>query len=341
MTGPGLEDLTAEIVWESSPDGLLLVDSDGRVVWVNAEAERMFGYPASELVRQPIEQLVPSEVEAQHREHRRDYAFTPRRRAMGADRHLEGLRRDGSVFPVQVALSPLRLADRAYTIAAVRDETEWVESEQRLAAANRRRALAEDHQRIARELHDTVIQELFAVGLGLQAMTGAIDAGPLERVEQSIDTIDSIIRSIRTVIFDISHPVERPPGLRPAVIDVVGDVTPALGFEPEVTFVGPVDADVPDSIIEQLVPTLREALTNVVKHAGAGEVDVTVIVSDGRFELVVEDDGRGVPADPSGGQGLVNLARRAALLGGGLRIEARDGGGTTLAWQVPVASQPS
>ncbi len=337
MREPPLADLTAEIVWESSPDGLLLVDSSGTVVWANAEAERLFGYPVSELLGQPVELLVPPKLAAVHRAHRGDYADSPRRRAMGTDQRLEGCRRDGSVFTVQVALSPLRLADQAFTIAAVRDLSPWVETEDRLAAANRQQALAEDHARIARELHDTVIQELFGVGLNLQAMSNRTEGEVAEQVNLAIDSIDDIIRSIRTVIFDVSRPNAREQGLRRAVIDLVADVTPLLGFEPQVGFHGPVDADVPDSVVEHVLPTLREALTNVVRHAGAERVDVEVDVSDGRLRLEVRDDGRGIDADSDGGRGLVNLEKRANLLGGEMRVgEVAAGGGTTVTWEVPL-----
>ncbi len=337
MREPPLADLTAEIVWESSPDGLLLVDSSGTVVWANAEAERLFGYPASELLGQPVELLVPPKLAAVHRAHRGDYAESPRRRAMGTDQRLEGCRRDGSVFTVQVALSPLRLAAEAYTIAAVRDLSLWVETEDRLAAANRRHALAEDHARIARELHDTVIQELFGVGLNLQTMSGRTEGQVAEQVNQSIDSIDDIIRSIRTVIFDVSRPQAQERGLRRAVIDLVADVTPLLGFEPQVVFRGQVDAEVPDSVVEHVLPTLRETLTNVVKHAAAERVDIEVDVTDGHLRLEVRDDGRGIEPDRDGGRGLVNLEKRATLLGGEMRVgEAPAGRGTTVTWEVPV-----
>lgn len=339
MDVPPIADLTAEIVWESSPDGLLLVDSAGTVVWANAEAERLFGYPASELLGQSVELLVPPELAERHRSHRGDYADSPRRRAMGTDQRLEGCRRDGSVFTIQVALSPLRLADAAYTIAAVRDLSPWVETEDRLADANRRRVLAEDHERIARELHDTIIQELFAVGLHLQSISGLTEGQVAGYVNQSIDSIDDIIRSIRTVIFDVSQPELREQGLRSAVIDLVADVTPSLGFEPQVMFRGPIDTAVPDSVVEHVLPTLREALTNVVKHAGANRVDVEIALGGGRLRLEVRDDGGGIEPDPDVGRGLVNLARRATLLGGEMRIEGAPAGsatGTTMTWEVPA-----
>ena len=335
MSGPPLSELTAEIVWESSPDGLVLVDSDGAVVWANTEAERQFGYPASELLGSPVELLIPSELAAVHRSHRGDYAHSPRRRNMGADQRLEGRRKDGSVFPVQVALSPLRLDAAAYTIAAVRDVTVWVESEQRLAESNRRRALAEDHERIARELHDTVIQELFAVGMDLQALIGRVEGEPGDRVNQSIDAIDEIIRSIRTVIFDVSRPRIDARDLRQAVFDLVADVSPALGFEPEVAFDCPPDPPISGVVIEHMLPTLREALTNVARHAVASKVHVEVALSDGVLALTVRDDGQGIDVERSDGRGLTNLARRATLLGGSFSI---DGGsdGTLVQWLVPV-----
>ena len=125
--------------------------------------EPQFGYAADEVLGAPIEQLVPLAVREAHVALREAYVDEPRRREMGVGQHLHGRRRDGSVFPVQISLARIGTEEGEMTFAAVRDVTSRVESEEQLADANLRRTLAEDHDRIARDLHDTVIQELSAL----------------------------------------------------------------------------------------------------------------------------------------------------------------------------------
>jgi len=336
-----MAELSPESVWDSVPDALVLVDTDGVIVQTNLALEELFGYRREQLLGERVEILLPEELRAGHVATRRGYTERPVRRPMGAGQLLRARRADGSTFPVHISLSPLRSGPGLYTVAAVRDLTTWVDDQERLADATRRRMLAEDHERIARELHDTVIQELFAVGMALQAVQA--DAQPqmvADRLAGAVDEIDEIIRRIRGVIFDLSRPAGARRGLRAAIIDAVASLTPSLGFEPKLTFDGAIDGAVPDEVGDHLVPTIREALSNVARHADASGADIRVDVSD-EVRLLVADDGRGIGASASGRRsGLANLARRAALLGGSLTIEERPGGGTLLEWCVPLRGAP-
>jgi PAS domain S-box-containing protein len=326
--------LDARAVLEASPDGMVIVADDGVIVAVNAEMERLFGYSAGEMNGSSIELLVPADVRDAHVDLREGYAVRPRRRGMGVGRHLYGQRRDGTVFPVQISLSPITTIVGALTFAAVRDVTSRVESEDRLADANRRRMLAEDHDRIARDLHDTVIQELFGVGLGLQGLQTRVERPELaDRVAKAVDDIDNIIRQIRFTIYELSQD-ESSVGPRQRFADVVAEVAPALGFEPRVRFVGPIDGAVPDAIVDQLIHVVREALANVARHAGGTRVDVNLEVGD-HVMLEVVDNGRGI-GEPGRRSGLANLAHRAFVLGGEFEVRQRDEGGTVLRWTVPL-----
>ena len=326
--------LDARAVLEAAPDGMVIVADDGRVVAINAEMERLFGYSAGEMNGASIELLVPSDLRDTHIALREGYCEHPRRRGMGVGRHLEGQRRDGSVFPVNISLARIETTNGAMTFAAVRDVTSRVESEDRLADANRRRMLAEDHDRIARDLHDTVIQELFGVGLGLQGLQSRVTTPELaERVAKAVDDIDNIIRQIRFTIYELSQ-AESARGPRQRIVDVVTEVAPSLGFEARVRFVGPIDGTVPDAIVDQLIHVVREALTNVARHAGGTRVDVNLEVGD-HVMLEVVDNGRGI-GEPSRRSGLANLAHRAFSLGGEFEVRQRDGGGTVVRWTVPL-----
>ena len=202
----------------------------------------------------------------------------------------------------------------------------------------RRRRLFEDRERIARDLHDTVIQRLFAVGLGLQgAARLTSDPALVARLESAVDELDTTVREIRSTIFELHAP--RLPGrsARQATIVLIAEAARTLGFEPTVHFDGPVDAAVDDELAEHLLAVEREALANVAKHAAASAVDVTITARDGVVTLLVEDDGAGPSQFEPGGRGLENMKSRAQQLGGKFVFEARPGGGSVLRWS--AASQ--
>jgi signal transduction histidine kinase len=198
--------------------------------------------------------------------------------------------------------------------------------------------LAEERERMARDLHDTVIQRLFAVGLGLQGMVRLISSEEgRERVEELIDELDATVRQIRTTIFSISRADRRTSnvGLRQAILDVVDEATGRLGLDVHIDFEGPIDTAVGDTTGEHLLFSLREGLSNVVRHAQASTTDVHVALLSDRLILRVTDDGIGFdPSGPRHGRGLANLNERAKLLGGSCEITVRPNGGSELVWAV-------
>lgn len=462
-----LDDSIAAAVFASAPDGQVIVDAEGRIVLANPQAESMFGWPSGAMVGRPIEDLVPDRFRATHTADRAAYHGQPHARPMGLGLELRARRRDGSEFPVEISLSPVRtevgvlviaavrdvservareahshrikrgldaitdgvfmfdpatlrftyvnqgaieqagcsraellemgplgimveldaealreliaplldrrLGSRSITtrhrradgstfaaevlvqapdlgpdidrtvVAVVRDISERIENDERLRAAHQELQLAEDRERIARELHDTVIQRLFATGMGVQALaTRMPDPQVAERLGRVVDDLDTTIRDIRTAIFGLQGGVFGA-GVRAEVLKVAHEAVDALGHEPRVRFLGPVDAVVGPEVAEHLVPTLREALANVARHAGASRVEVTLRCTSDRVHLQVADDGvgppePGAPGRPGGltGKGLVNVARRAEALGGTCALRPGAEGGAVLDWDVPL-----
>ncbi|MEU0977623.1 GAF domain-containing protein [Streptomyces griseus] len=209
-----------------------------------------------------------------------------------------------------------------------------------------RLAVYEDRDRIARDLHDLVIQRLFATGMMLEsAQRRSVVPEVRTGVGRAVDELDVTIQEIRTAIFALQQePAEAPSGLRTRVLREINMAAVPLGFKPSHRFLGPVDSLVGELTGKNLVAALREALSNAFRHAGASLIDVvvdaTVTLPDGRgaVRLSVADDGVGIP---EGGRrsGLRNLARRAESLGGASRIEpgiGEDGGGTTVVWEAPL-----
>jgi len=203
-------------------------------------------------------------------------------------------------------------------------------------------AVLRDRDRIARDLHDLVIQRLYATGMSLQGAVPLIARPEVaDRVSSAVDALDETIREIRSAIFSLqSHGDVKRQGLRARILEVVEEMTALLGFAPSLRLVGPLDEDVPVEVGEQMLVALREALSNAARHASATSVDVTVDCG-GDLVLRVRDNGKGLGSSTRR-SGLANLAERASRLGGGLRVGPADGGGTDLEWRVAshAAAQP-
>jgi signal transduction histidine kinase len=196
-------------------------------------------------------------------------------------------------------------------------------------------ALISDRERIARDLHDIVIQRLFATGLQLQGVAAmAADGAVSDRLDTAVADLDDTIRAIRGTIFELQD--RRGDSLRAGVRRLVKEYVPVLGFTPVVRTSGPVDTAVPPALGTQLLAVLREAISNVARHALADSAQVDVSVTPERLELRVADDGVGLPAEVSE-SGLRNARRRADDLGGTLEVSPVGGRGTLLVWRVPLA----
>ncbi len=210
----------------------------------------------------------------------------------------------------------------------------------RLVARVHELAVVEDRERIARDLHDTVIQRLFATGMSLQSTLGMVRTDPegaTARIDRAVDDLDVTIKDIRTAIFALERHAAAPDALRNRVLNVVREAAGSLGFEPRVAFEGPVDAVVAGAVADGLVASLREALSNVARHAQATRVEVDIVTGGDDVLMRVTDDGVGVgEATKAPGYGLRNLQRRAAGLGGTCTFTTGPGTGSVVEWRVPT-----
>ena len=204
-----------------------------------------------------------------------------------------------------------------------------------------RLSLYEDRERIAHDLHDLVIQRLYATGMSLEGTMPMITRPEVaSRITNAVDAMDETIKDIRTTIFALQAREEAGgPDLRSDIVTLVEEMTGMLGFDPSLRLGAGLGARVGPEVAEQMLATLREALSNAARHASASRVDVTVDVDpDGILAVQVTDDGTGIPAEGRR-SGLRNLAKRAEKLGGELRLEPASPGaarpGTRLEWRVP------
>jgi two-component system sensor histidine kinase DevS len=323
---------------DAAPDGIAVVDESGTVVFVNPMVEQLFGYSHDELVGRSVDVLLPDALRGTHAGKRGEYAVRPRARSMGSGLDLNGRKKSGEQFPLEISLSPLRTDDGLLVVVIIRDVTERRSADRELQRVRDELALVDDRERIARDLHDNVIQRLFAVGLSLQgAITRAASDPAVDRIRRAVDDIDATIRDIRSSIFALH--TRRPLGesLRDDLLLVAREAGRALGFEPVVRFDGPVDSAISNEIREQLLATLREALSNVTKHASAAAVTIELAVDGREVCLVVRDNGVGM-ANSGTGNGLRNLRERALAYGGECVISAPESGGTQIAWRVAVGT---
>ena len=197
-------------------------------------------------------------------------------------------------------------------------------------------SVLDDRDRIARDLHDRVIQRVFAVGMALQGAVRLPERDQIvERVNKAVDDLDTTVTEIRTAVFELGNKAIAG-GLRHSVLELTEEMASSLGTRPEVTFDGAIDNAISPRIADNLLAVLREALTNAGKHAKATSYIVTISVAED-VNLEVQDNGIGIelPQAFGAGLGLVNLRSRAERLGGSFEILTGEDG-TRLVWRVPV-----
>ncbi len=332
---------------DASDDAIFIFDAGTMVFsFVNDGATRLTGYDRSELLKMTPLALSPHKTEAEER-------LLVEPLISSEDASVASLatmvRKDGTKVTVettyQTALSPRDTTTWVITLA--RDITARLARDNELALSQRalrdaqteadtNAAVFSDRERIARDLHDTVIQRLFGEGLSLQSTLPLVDEPAAKRIRTTIDGLDETIRELRMAVFSLQGSGAAPGGLRGRLLAALTESTPALGFEPRLQFDGPIET-IDSSIAEELLHVLREALSNIARHAGARDARVAVAVG-ADVVLTVSDDGVGVPGEVLGGRGLTNMDGRARRLGGECSITNRSTGGAVLTWTVPAAT---
>ena len=203
---------------------------------------------------------------------------------------------------------------------------------------NRReqRALVAERERIARDLHDHVIQRLYAIGLTIQYVTSLVGGEPADRLLAGITDIDAAIAQIRSTIFRLSLPILGADlSLRARAEALMDELEPVLGYRPTLVSEGPLDFGLDDDLVADCEAVLREGITNIARHAHASSANVLIAVTRSDVRIVIADDGRGLGATDRR-SGLANLRRRAEQHGGSLEIETGPTSGTRLTWTVPL-----
>jgi PAS domain S-box-containing protein len=329
-------------VFESSPDGIVVVCRDGKIKDVNPMIEVLFGFAREELLDELVEMLVPEVFRGAHLEHRSRYMRNPHARPMGVGLELRGRRKDGSEFPMEISLSPwvTDLEGGLRVVCTVRDITDRKRLQDFSEGALR--SVEEERQRISRELHDDTAQRLATLMLRVRLIGR----------EPNPERVSTLLVELREEILDAAEGVKRiARGLRPPELEEVGlglalasharSLREGAGFEVDVD-VEPVEHLLTLDAKLALYRIIQESLSNSVRHSGAGTARVLVRAEGEMVVATVEDDGRGFSsakiADKGAGLGLVGMQERALMMGGRVTVDSTPGEGTRVRIEVPSSA---
>jgi PAS domain S-box-containing protein len=342
---------------ESSPDGMVMVDTSGAIQQVNAETEMLFGYDRDELIGRPLETLVPERFHQAHVFHRGKYFDAPAERKMGI-REMAGLRKDGTEFPVDISLSFISTDGGRMATARVRDisDRKRLESELeasfelvRKAGVERQellghlvRAEEAERLRISSDIHDDSIQAMAAAGLRLQQLRKRVTTSTeVEALDKLEEAIEGSIDRLRHLMFDLRPINLDRAGLAAALRVQLERIRSDVGLEFEVE--NRVTTEPPSETRFILYRIAMEALVNVRKHARAHRVQVRLADVNHGWHVQIDDDGDGFEP-PNGGSvpghlGLTAMRERAQIAGGWWKMESRPGSGTSISFWLPGVQQ--
>ena len=348
-------------VIEQAPNGMLVVDGEGKIGLVNTALEHTFGYNREELLGQSVDLLVSPPHRGDHATYRVGYSSQPTARPMGVGRDLFGLHKDGHEFPVEVGLAPIETGQGVTVLATVVDIGERKQAEQRqarllaeveqqrtlLRTLNRTLARAQEQERqeLARHLHDLVGQNLTALNLSLKliqtqlasgtAAEGAVDAN----LNEARTLVEQLTEQVRDVMSDLRPPMLADYGLLAALRWYATQFARRTGLA--VTVQGELSFPrLPEEMEQNLFRIAQEAFNNVAKHAQATELTITLAAEEQHVQLTLADNGRGMvlpdlaTGEQSEGWGVLIMRERVESMGGRFEIHSAPAQGTTISVEV-------
>jgi PAS domain S-box-containing protein len=344
------------ILFDSAPNGVMVTDDRGRIAMLNARMEEKFGYLQRELIGQPVELLVPERFRGSHLALREGFARVPQSRPMGAGRDLYGRRKDGSEFPVEIGLNPIRSGSENLVMVTVVDISARKLAAEQLGAARverenlqRRFIQAQEHERLrlAHELHDQTGQNLAAAMLEIKSLEGVTDEAIRPRFRRLGRLLELIGRTLHQVAWELRPASIDDFGLSIALANYVTEWGEQCGIAADFHCDQAQIAGLSDEVCTVIYRVVQEALTNIVKHArGATSVSVVIERVNAQVRLTIEDNGCGFDAGAAsgpgnlrnGGLGIAGMRERLTLIGAELEIESSPGSGTAIFARIPAAA---
>lgn len=335
---------------EATPDAMVIVNEDGLILMTNHQAETVFGYTREEMLNQPVEILMPDGFRNKHKEQRKGYVSNPASRPMGKSLDLAAKHKNGTVFPVEISLSPLITEEGMFISAAIRDITErkkaavaLEESYQsiRRLTEHLQNVREEERTSIAREIHDELGQQLTVMMMDVSWLEKRIDAENLaahKKISDLLKLMENTVKTVRRISTE----------LRPSVLDDLGLVVAMdlqlKEFEKRAGISTKLIAPkreplLPAAVKNGMFRIFQESLTNVARHSGAQKVIVTFEKMDEKIVLTIEDNGTGFDEKEAAAKrtlGVLGMKERAIVMGGEYLISGKPGKGTTIVVSVPL-----
>ena len=344
-----------EILFESAPNGVIVVDSQGLIILLNTQLRKKFGYLSEELIGRPVEILIPERFRSGHSDLRKRFKLDPQARQMGVGRDLFGQRKDGSEFPIEIGLNPIRTSVGDLVMATVVDITARKRAAEQISAGVierddlRRRlmqAQEDERLRLAHELHDQTGQSLAAVMLELKGIEQLVNDDGRNRIRGLREQLDQMGKSLHHVAWELRPASIDELGLASALANYVAEWSEQYGIEADFHCRDAKLDELPEEVRTTIYRVVQEGLNNIAKHASeATTISIVIDRADAILQLTIEDNGSGFDVASQtelsgirwrGRLGLAGMRERLSLIGGHLEIDSSIGFGTTIFVRIPI-----